>query len=53
MREACRIRSAKSDCLLMKHVEVESNRIGILNLECAVRPPGNDMAAIPDVSCSQ
>ncbi|KAK9169666.1 hypothetical protein Syun_001806 [Stephania yunnanensis] len=50
MREACRIRSAKSDCLLMKHVEVESNRIGILNLECAVRPPGNDMAAIPDVA---
>ena len=30
------------------HIELDVNLKGILNLECAVRPPGSSKAAIPD-----
>ena len=39
---------ARSDCLLIEQKDPGSTLIGILNLECAVLPPGNSVAAIPD-----
>lgn len=46
MIEAFRINSAKELCIDILHVLVSS--IGILNRECAVLPPSNSSAAIPD-----
>lgn len=46
MIEAFRINSAKELCIDILHVLVSS--IGILNRECAVLPPSNSYAAIPD-----
>src|SRR2546421_11741519 len=44
------IKFAKADWLLafILHVEVSLISNGILNLECAVLPPSNNNAAIPD-----
>ncbi|KAK9125939.1 hypothetical protein Scep_014785 [Stephania cephalantha] len=39
---------ANIDCLLTLHVLMPSRFIANLNLECAVRPPGNNEAATPD-----
>ena len=38
---------ARSDCLLIEENEPASTLIGILNLECAVLPLGNNVVAIP------
>ena len=40
--------SASSDCALIEQTESACMLIGILNLEWAVRPPSNSIAAIPD-----
>lgn len=48
MIEAFRINSAKELCIDILHVLVSSIGIGILNRECAVLPPSNSSAAIPD-----
>ena len=44
------ISSAKSDCLFVEQVDEASGVKGILNLECAVLPPGSNVAAMPDVA---
>lgn len=49
----CRNSAARLDCLLMLHVDVAVIGMGILNLECAVRPPGIIIAAIPDVAVAK
>lgn len=48
MRSALRISSANSDWIEISHVEVWFRFKGILNLEWAVFPPGNNNAAIPE-----
>jgi hypothetical protein len=39
---------ARSPCLGIVHLEDGSISKGILNRECAVLPPSNNVAAVPD-----
>jgi len=48
INEALRSNSAVPLCFEKLHIVFSPILIGILNLECAVRPPGNIDAAIPD-----
>ena len=45
-----RSNSAVPLCFVKLHVLLSASLIGILNLECVVRPPGNMDAAIPEVA---
>ncbi|CAA0837911.1 Unknown protein [Striga hermonthica] len=48
-----RIKDPKLLCLLILQDLTFDKSIGILNLECAVLPPGNMDAAIPDVAVAR
>ncbi|KAG2565199.1 hypothetical protein PVAP13_7NG050134 [Panicum virgatum] len=48
IRELCTIKSARKVPLLISHIDDSSITMGILNRECAVRPPGSKSAATPD-----
>ena len=50
IKDASRYSSAVPLCLVKLHTELSLSFMGILNLECAVRPPGMMDAAIPDVA---
>jgi hypothetical protein len=50
IKDALRSNFAVPDCFVKLQVLVSPILIGILNLEWAVRPPGNIDAAIPDVA---
>jgi hypothetical protein len=50
IKAALRSNSAVSLCFVKLHMLLSPILIGILNLERAVRPPGNIDAAIPDVA---
>ena len=46
---ADQIKSASCDCTGIEHVESSlRSSIGILNIECDVRPPGSSKDAIPN-----
>ena len=45
-----RLANEHSRFTLILHVEIAFMPNDILNLECAVRPPSNNNAAIPDVA---
>jgi len=48
IKELCAIKSARKVPLLILHMDVSSITIGILNRECAVRPPGSNREATPN-----
>ena len=48
IKEAASISSTSIVPLLMSQVDVSSSSQGILNLECAVRPPGRSKEATPE-----
>jgi hypothetical protein len=50
IKDTLRSNSPVGPCFEKVQFLVSSILIGILNLECAVRPPGNIDAAIPDVA---
>jgi hypothetical protein len=48
IKEVASISSASFEPLLISHIDVSSSSQGILNLECAVRPPGRSREATPE-----